>query len=669
MLIDDAFAARLVCNAATLDERLSSQLDFITDSSGMSVKQARLDRWQSLIGADDDRFQDIRGVEVNSALQNRFGHLNVLLDQNFPSWVQTLRAALKGIQQPSATNLKDGQQTLPFSQVLQHFVASASRTVIDRSTTEMLAISPQAFADFQQMLLFKLCEVIAPCLHDHFSRYRMINNPQLVLRSDFHQAIVGNELYNLYVAHLESGGLIQFFEEYPVAARAIAILMECWIESVLEFLERLYQDLPFLRLTFGFLEAERVTSIQTGLSDPHNGGRSVFILTFDRGGCIVYKPRSILPEVHFGSILERLEQLELPTISIAPRMLDCGNYGWVEFIEHRDCTTKEEVSKYFENLGAMLALLYSLGTSDIHYENIIAHGSYPVVVDLETLLCPRPKAVDGNHDQGWDSFYTVQRVGLLPNEYTSKGRDSSIDISALGSKQELVLKACFGEWQNINRDNMYLGEPKYVKIKRNSLPRLNGEIFHAQDYSSELISGFSSAYTALFKAKDLILNNEHFLLPPDSSPIRFVLRHTELYSNLLDSSLHPTWMTAGVDRSIELEVLYQTLVEKQRFNLRKIIQAEKNSLESLDIPYFWCTAGGTDLRTSQEIVGNGFFAKSGIQIARELIARLNEKHLEQQISIIRASLFVSQIPEAHPSNFLGADCAPSTILARPELKE
>lgn len=136
MLIDDAFAARLVCNAATLDERLSSQLDFITDSSGMSVKQARLDRWQSLIGADDDRFQDIRGVEVNSALQNRFGHLNVLLDQNFPSWVQTLRAALKGIQQPSATNLKDGQQTLPFSQVLQHFVASASRTVIDRSTTD-----------------------------------------------------------------------------------------------------------------------------------------------------------------------------------------------------------------------------------------------------------------------------------------------------------------------------------------------------------------------------------------------------------------------------------------------------------------------------------------------------------------------------------------------------
>ena len=494
MLIDDAFAARLVCNAATLDERLSSQLDFITDSSGMSVKQARLDRWRSLLGADDDRFQDIRGVEVNSALQNRLGHLNVLPGQNFPSWVETLRAALEEIQQPSATYLKGRQQTLPFSQVLQHFVASASQTVIDRSTTEMLAISPQAFADFQQMLLFKLCEVVAPCLHDHFSRYRMINNPQLVLRSDFHQASVGNELYNLYVAHLESGGLIQFFEEYPVAARAITISMECWIESVLEFLERLYQDLPCLRLMFGFSETERITSIQTGLSDPHNGGRSVFILTFDRGGCIVYKPRSVVPEIHFGSILERLEQLELPAISIAPRTLNRGNYGWVEFIERRDCTTKEEVSKYFENLGAMLALLYSLGTSDIHYGNIIAHGSYPVVVDLETLLCPKPKAVDGNPNQGWDSFYTVQRVGLLPNEYTGKGGDYSIDISALGSKQELVLKASFGEWQNINRDNMYLGAPKYVKIQRDSLPRLNGEILYAQDYSSELISGFSAAY-------------------------------------------------------------------------------------------------------------------------------------------------------------------------------
>lgn len=654
ILINDSIARRLVCNAATLDERLFSQLDFISDSSNLSIKQLRMKRWRALVGAEnDDIFQEIRGVKVNGdSLSEQLGRLDLLPGGNLPPWMQTLRTALKEIQQPFATNFKGDREALPFSQVLQPFVASASRAVKARSTTGMLAISPQAEADLQHMLLLNLCEVIAPSLLDHFSRYRIINNPLLVLRENFYDCAIGNEIYNLYVTHLKSGGLVQFFEEYPVAARAIAILMKHWIESVVEFLERLYHDMPSLLLMFGQFEAV-VTSIQTGLSDPHNGGRSVFILTFAQGRRIVYKPRSIAPEIHFGIILERLKQIGLPTISIAPKVLDRGDYGWVEFIEHRDCTTKEDVSKYFENLGASLALLYSLGISDIHHENIIAHGVYPVFVDLETFLCPRPTAVDGNHDKGWDGFYSVQRVGLLPNEYVGKGEDL-IDVGALGSKQKLIVKADFGEWQNINRDNMHLGEAKYVEVERKSLPCLSGEVFYCQDYVSEFISGFRYAYKVLIAAKQFILDHSDFLLPPDSCPIRFVLRDTALYKSLLHSSVHPQMMTTGVDRSIELERVYHTLVKNRRSELHKVIESEKNSLENFDIPYFWCMAGEKDLRTNQGVVACNFFAKSGIQVTRELIAHISEKDLEHQVSIIRASLFVSQIDDAHRSGAIQA---------------
>ena len=37
-------------------------------------------------------------------------------------------------------------------------------------------------------------------------------------------------------------------------------------------------------------------------------------------------------------------------------------------------------------MGIIICVNYILRTNDLHYENIIAHGEFPVIVDLETIM-------------------------------------------------------------------------------------------------------------------------------------------------------------------------------------------------------------------------------------------------------------------------------------------
>jgi type 2 lantibiotic biosynthesis protein LanM len=426
-------------------------------------------------------------------------------------------------------------------------------------------------------------------------------------------------------------------KKYDKASQAnwqIGVLIEHWIEAVEEFFKRLDQDWTELLSVFKLTETT-ITALQMGVSDSHNRGRSVVIMTFANDQRLVYKPRSIEAEAQFTRLLKQLETIGLPHLSKPLITLVCDGYGWVNYIDRQDCTTQEEVAHYFERLGGLLALLYSLGTSDIHHENLIAQGAYPVLVDLETFLHPIPKTVGSQYDESWERFNSVQRVGLLPNNYVSHN-ETFVDISVLGS-QVLTVESRFGAWRNINCDNMHLGDATSVEIKRYSLPSLNGQICSTQAYTTELIAGFRTTYNALLAAVPLILSQPDLLAPQDC-PIRFVLRDTAVYTDLLDYSLHPQLMTSGIDRSIELERLYRSLVDDRRSDLQSVVQTEKNSLEHFDIPYFWCTADGTDLKAGDTIVAANFFAKSGLQVTRDLIARLSQADLEHQVAILGASL-------------------------------
>ena len=55
-----------------------------------------------------------------------------------------------------------------------------------------------------------------------------------------------------------------------------------------------------------------------------------------------------------------------------------------ENIENKSCNIKEEIERYYFRLGIHLFLGYALGATDLHGENIVAHGEHPVIIDMET---------------------------------------------------------------------------------------------------------------------------------------------------------------------------------------------------------------------------------------------------------------------------------------------
>ena len=184
-------------------------------------------------------------------------------------------------------------------------------------------------------------------------------------------------------------------QEYPVLARLVESEVTQGVEVVAEFFTRLANDWDDLWKRFSpNQDPGKLVSMKAAASDPHKGGRSVMIAKFASGLKLVYKPRSLAVDVHFQELLKWLNARN-PGITLRPlAVLSHADYGWVAFARTVTCRTKAEIRRFYERQGAYLALLYALDATDFHYENLIASGEHPVLIDLEALFHHHEGEVD-----------------------------------------------------------------------------------------------------------------------------------------------------------------------------------------------------------------------------------------------------------------------------------
>lgn len=96
--------------------------------------------------------------------------------------------------------------------------------------------------------------------------------------------------------------------------------------------------------------------------------------------------------------------------------IDYGDYGWEGEAKKQDCENEEQVKRYFLRMGIHLFLAYALSASDLHGENFLACGEYPVLLDFETLP-GYAGAADGETVDKQISNYinsSVLKTGILP---------------------------------------------------------------------------------------------------------------------------------------------------------------------------------------------------------------------------------------------------------------
>ena len=156
---------------------------------------------------------------------------------------------------------------------------------------------------------------------------------------------IQNSIYNDFIAFMLEGGLGAFFLEYPVLARLLVAATETWVDAASELIIRVHADYSLLQATFaaGMIGIGKVLSIKSSISDRHNQGRSVAVITFENGLKVIYKPKCLQLEQAYFHLLDWLNKQGISLDFKVLRMLAMEDYGWIEYVDHLPCYEKEEI--------------------------------------------------------------------------------------------------------------------------------------------------------------------------------------------------------------------------------------------------------------------------------------------------------------------------------------
>ena len=507
-------------------------------------------------------------------------------------------------------------------------------------------LAQKAWGDLGRDLLGNLCGASAYCLAAEFAVFRGIEGAEL---SGFDPD--SDAAFRAFVHQFLTEGLGAFFEEYPALLRVMAVLLGNWRRNAALFVSRLAEDWPELAKLFAAGDASgRVLRARFGVSDPHEGGKTVAVLELDGGGRFLYKPKPLAAETWFCAYLDRLDAAGFVSGLGRLGVLDRGGYGYCAFAQRADFTDEDQVRKYFKSGGELLFHMYLLGASDLHHENIVATSAGPYPIDLETLCCPRPRLEDGAFDaanlaQHRFFFESVMRTALLPR-YEFMGGDRILESSGLagGSAEE------FGEvlrWEFANRDRMRVAKVRTATEPSANKPLLNGRPVAASGYLDDIEAGFAAAYRQALRP-EIREAVSAALKALEDMPARFILRNTRVYSHLLQKSLEPAALKDGAAQGFAFEPLWRALSgvedEQERQSLGLCAVEEIRALSCRDVPVFK-TAPGHDYASCggrRILVMN----EAPLDLVRKRLASLGEADLAQQSRFLRASFFTPKTSSA-----------------------
>jgi type 2 lantibiotic biosynthesis protein LanM len=411
-------------------------------------------------------------------------------------------------------------------------------------------------------------------------------------------------------------------ERYPVMRVAIENVCNGWLEQACAITGRFARDADLIRarlLPDG--GPPEIKTIRFGLGDHHRGGRSVAILEFRDGRKLAYKPRSLSIDTHFGQILDWAGRRGGVDLRV-PAHLEMDEYGWVEFVAAAPCADASAVDRFYFRMGSLLALLYVLEGNDFHYENIIAVGEHPVLIDLESFFCPF-LGVDA--DAPLDA--SVLAVGMLPNRLASAGNIPEISglsdaTGQFGLENLELVRNEDDSWALVRRRGVLDGA--------SNLPSLDGARIGLQaGHADHLKRGFEHIYRAIlahpaeFSALVEACANDQ---------IRVLFRHTAVYGHLIEEARHPQLMasvTATADHYALLRIAIEDNPAAARF-----VDHEIADLHRGDVPMFTAAADGRDLWYADDGCIPDFFKRSGMETTRRKLAMLSPEDLSRQLWII-----------------------------------
>lgn len=608
----------------------------------------RLQTWMTLTASDDhvlfEKRLSLAGLDYELA---RFLLSNPQKPTiaTLPTWTNTLNEIYEAVTSYTPDFLHTNylktfsflgdHSPLPFQEFFIPMVLLARKKLQKKTRHLYHSFTTEAHKAMERALLTRLSDISAQILLVEFNTFLA-----------FLQITEGQDLTSLketgsrkhylsFIHMLYQQGFHGILLEYPVLAKLMATLLNQWVANTALLIERINTDKPLIQEKFNQATLTQITKVNAHLSDPHHGGQSVHILTFESGFKLVYKPKNLGLEAAYFQLLEWLNQQNFPQKLQVIQVIDQQSYGWVAYVPYESMNTLESPANYFQRTGMLLGLIYLFGGVDFHSENMIACGEHPVLIDLETFFHPEFKLSQDIQKllsaADLKLYHSVMKSHFLPN--MERVNDQFQDYTALGKAQVITKKKLV--WKYVNCDAMqYLYEEKLAQFSKKA-PRYQQENVYADKFAQEIKQGFSLIYH--FFAQFAVTKIPEVVTRLFQNKSRFLFRTTSSYLAVFEQALYPDSMKNGIDFSIALDTLSQSLLQVNDATHWKLYQNETDAMWNLDVPYFHANGFSNTLWLNKQTQLEDCFTASPFDSFRDKLAKLGNEDLHHQLTLIDTS--------------------------------
>lgn len=380
----------------------------------------------------------------------------------------------------------------------------------------------------------------------------------------------------------------------PGIGGLLATLGAQYESATAELLSRLAADLPHLSTS----KAPALLSLQPGLGDPHDGGRTVTAVELSSGR-FFYKTRSPAPELALTELCRLIAGAGAPAVGTPPVIAGGSGWFWQPSITAAEPQPddRDELARGF---GWLLRLLSFLGASDFGAENVLVSRREFVVVDAETLLAPEPgRLPEPASPAGAASAAAerVARVGLLSLPALTPPGLPDLDFG-LGAAPTMNWLSCHKE---------------------------------------ALLAGYIGCHRRLHRARPRIRAALAEKLA--SLEVRLVVRDTGWY---LAAFEHLAARAGRADPGAAVSAARLLAASRSHLSVSPAIaDAEMAALFSCDVPRFWLRAADGSLRGPAGQQLGRIDEPPGPPLLRRLEA-LGKGPGEEELEAVRAALFACQ---------------------------
>lgn len=417
--------------------------------------------------------------------------------------------------------------------------------------------------------------------------------------------------------------------KYPVLDKILKEISNNFLLHIQNIFSNFNKDFLLIQETFLISDNIVIKDIDTSLGDGH-GGEGTSLVTLSNEVKLIYKPRNIEITNSYNLFLDWVNKklnINLKTI----KCLSFANYGWLEFIDHEAVSSIDELKDYYHKAGVLLATCLLLGSKDCHYENIIASGINPVIIDHETIIQP---VFSNDSITTWEELFNMPHFSVLESLLiVNQDKGSSLQypgFGIMGNTEVMDMENSFTSPNTLDskRDSRFI----FRRLVKNNIPFYKNELEFVNNYSNSFIKGFSNGYDMFMNHKEELLSLESPVCFFFNKNIRYVWRPTFIYHKILKYLRGSNFMTSFEIYNAKMTELLSKAYQKNGFEEYKfILESEIEQMVKGNIPIF--NLDSLDFHLSEN---NSFklFQKNCIENIKQRVESLSIEHKNKQIEYI-----------------------------------